>query len=134
MKKQKAELDFRASGKTRRYSWDYDERMDIFSAAPRVKNSSVSPMRWDTTRKARIRPTAVKLFLPIRDAYEREDFTDKEKVKLKYDIAYFGEIYIMNADGTEQKRLTFMPGYDGGPFFSPDGKRIIWRHFSEKET
>ena len=25
-----------------------------------------------------------------------------------------------------------MSGYDGGPFFSPDGKRIIWRHFSEK--
>ena len=34
VKKQEAELDFRASGKTRRYSWDYDERMDIFSAAP----------------------------------------------------------------------------------------------------
>jgi Tol biopolymer transport system component len=22
-----------------------------------------------------------------------------------------------------------VPGYDGGPFFSPDGKRIIWRRF-----
>ncbi len=30
--KQKAELDFRATGKERRYSWDYDEAMDIFSA------------------------------------------------------------------------------------------------------
>ena len=29
--KQKAELDFRASGKSRRYSWDYDVHMDIFS-------------------------------------------------------------------------------------------------------
>src|SRR5215475_733129 len=28
--KQKAELEFRASGKERRYSWDYDEHMDIF--------------------------------------------------------------------------------------------------------
>ena len=28
--KQKAELDFRASGKSRRYSWDYDAHMDIF--------------------------------------------------------------------------------------------------------
>src|SRR5437762_11548874 len=28
--KQKAELDFRASGKERRYSWDYDEHFDIF--------------------------------------------------------------------------------------------------------
>ena len=31
---QKAELDFRASGKQRRYSWDYDETMDIFTANP----------------------------------------------------------------------------------------------------
>src|SRR4029077_15868494 len=30
--KQKAELDFRASGQQRRYSWDYDEHMDIYSA------------------------------------------------------------------------------------------------------
>src|SRR6185503_8872383 len=26
-------------------------------------------------------------------------------------------------------RLTRTPGYDGGPFFSPDGQRIVWRHF-----
>src|ERR1043165_4133362 len=30
--KQKAELDFRASGKQRRYSWDYDASMEIYSA------------------------------------------------------------------------------------------------------
>src|SRR5262245_47320104 len=28
---QKDELDFRASGKERRYSWDYDPKMDIFA-------------------------------------------------------------------------------------------------------
>src|SRR5438093_7785353 len=30
--KQEKELDFRASGQQRRYSWDYDEHMDIFVA------------------------------------------------------------------------------------------------------
>ncbi|HEV8542862.1 MAG TPA: M28 family peptidase, partial [Verrucomicrobiae bacterium] len=45
------------------------------------------------------------------------------------DPSYFAEIYIMNADGSGQKRLTFNPGYDGGPFFMPDGQRIIWRRF-----
>ena len=30
--KQQAELEFRASGKERRYSWDYDESIDIFTA------------------------------------------------------------------------------------------------------
>ena len=38
----------------------------------------------------------------------------------------------MDADGSHQQRLTDRPGYDGGPFFSPDGQRIIWRHFDEK--
>ena len=32
--KGEAELEFRAAGKERRYSWDYDENMDIFSAWP----------------------------------------------------------------------------------------------------
>src|SRR3989442_1382513 len=30
--KQKTELEFRSAGKQRRYSWDYDKQMDIFSA------------------------------------------------------------------------------------------------------
>src|SRR5688572_21306912 len=30
--KMKAEIDFRASGKQRRYAWDYDAAMDIFAA------------------------------------------------------------------------------------------------------
>ena len=35
----------------------------------------------------------------------------------------------MNADGSDQRRLTHVSGYDGGPFFSPDGQRIIFRRF-----
>ena len=36
-----------------------------------------------------------------------------------------------DADGSGARRLTKVPGYDGGPFFSPDSKRIIWRRFDE---
>ena len=38
----------------------------------------------------------------------------------------------MKADGSGQKRLTSVPGYDGGPFFTQDGKKIVWRRFDEK--
>ena len=38
----------------------------------------------------------------------------------------------MRADGSGQRRLTNAIGYDGGPFFSPDGSRIIWRRFDEQ--
>ena len=37
------------------------------------------------------------------------------------------DIYLMNADGSDVRRLTDAPGYDGGPFFSPDGKRLLRR-------
>ena len=31
-----------------------------------------------------------------------------------------------------QKRLTNVSGYDGGPFFTHDGKQIVWRRFDEQ--
>ncbi len=37
----------------------------------------------------------------------------------------------MKADGSGQRRLTTEFGYDGGPFFTQDSQRIVWRHFDE---
>jgi len=37
------------------------------------------------------------------------------------------EIYTMNPDGSGVTRLTYELGYDGGPFFSPDGQWIVYR-------
>jgi Tol biopolymer transport system component len=37
------------------------------------------------------------------------------------------DIYTMNADGSGVKRLTHDLGYDGGPFFSPDDRWIVYR-------
>ncbi len=39
------------------------------------------------------------------------------------------ELFVMNADGSDQKQLTSAKGYDGGPFFSVDGSKIIWRTY-----
>ena len=38
------------------------------------------------------------------------------------------ELYVMNADGTGQTRLTFDPGADGAPNWSPDGNTIVFGH------
>ncbi len=47
------------------------------------------------------------------------------------------EVWIMKPDGTGLKQLTNGLGYDGGPFFSPDSSRIVYRSWhpkSETET
>lgn len=38
------------------------------------------------------------------------------------------ELFIMNADGSGVRQLTHAPDcYNGGPFFSPDGSKVIFR-------
>lgn len=37
------------------------------------------------------------------------------------------DLYVMRADGSEPRRLTTTDGYDGGPFFSPDGRHLLYR-------
>jgi Tol biopolymer transport system component len=66
----------------------------------------------------------------IRDAYNRPLSTTEQKQRAN-DPSYFAEIYIMRADGTAPRRLTSVTGYDGGPFFTKDGRRIVWRRFDE---
>ena len=105
--------------------------MDIFTANPDGSN-----LRRLTTAKgydaeAGFSPDGGKIvFSSTRSAYGN-DLTEEEKKLRDVDLSYFGEIYIMNADGSGQTRLTRSPGYDGGPFFSPDGQRIVWRRFNK---
>jgi TolB protein len=37
------------------------------------------------------------------------------------------DIYTMDLNGKRLKRLTNEPGYDGGPFWTPNGKQIVYR-------
>lgn len=38
-----------------------------------------------------------------------------------------GDLFVMDLETGAQHTLVTAPGYDGGPFFSPDGKRICYR-------
>jgi Tol biopolymer transport system component len=130
--KQQAELDLRASGKQRRYAWDYDEQFDLFTArrdGSRVQRITASP-GYDA--EASFSPDGRQIvFCSFRHAYPTNKLSVADHRHLESDPAWFGEIYLMDADGSRPRRLTDWPGYDGGAFFSPDGKRILWRHFSE---
>ena len=129
--KQEEELKFRASGKERRYSWDYDEAMDIFSANRDGSNLKQLTDATGYDAEASYSPDGKHIvFCSLRDAYPKSQLSPKKLKQLEVDPAYFGEIYLMNADRSNQIRLTDAPGYDGGPFFTPDGQHIVWRHFT----
>ena len=129
--KQVEELKFRASGEERRYSWDYDETMDIFSVNRDGNNLTQLTNAPGYDAEGSYSPDGKRIvFCSLRDAYPKSKLSPKDLKQLEVDPSYFGEIYIMNADGSEQTRLTDAPGYDGGPFFTPDGQHIVWRHFT----
>lgn len=128
---QEEELAFRASGQERRYSWDYDPEMDIYVA----EKGSERPRRLTDTRGYDAEGSYSAdgewiVFSSNRWAYDNELSAEQEQL-LEVDPAYFADIFVMRADGSEQRQLTDVPGYDGGPFFFPDGSRIIWRQFDE---
>jgi len=128
---QDEEIAFRASGKERRYSWDYDPEMEIFAHSEKTGALKRLTTARGYDAEASYSPDGQWIaFSSMRDAYNRT-LTDREKKALDENPSYFAEIYIMRADGSQQKRLTNVPGYDGGPFFTPDGSRIIWRQFDE---
>ena len=134
--KQLDEIAFRESGQTRRYSWDYDENYELtaldratgeFTQLTNAKGydaeGSYSPDgQWIAFASNRS---------GYSDGLNEEGLSDEDRKKFENDLAWAMDIYIMKSDGSQVKRLTDTPGYDGGPFFSPDGKRICWRRFSE---
>lgn len=127
-----AEYRRREEGTPKRGAWDYDETYDIFLFD---QNGEVVKRLTDAygyDAEGAFSPDGKKIvFCSLRDAYPEDELSEEERAMLAEQPDYFGEIYIMNADGTDQRRLTDWPGYDGGPFFTPDGERIVWRHFTE---
>jgi Tol biopolymer transport system component len=101
----------KASGKRRRYSWDFDPFMSIFEANP------------DGTDLKR---------LTDAKGYNAEGSYSADGKQIVFCSNRSGEknleLYIMDADGKNVRQLTKASGcYNGGPFFSPDGKKVIFR-------
>ena len=130
-RKQEEELKRRASGDERRYSWDYDEYFDLYEANPETGSLFRFTQSLGYDAEASWSPDGhLIVFSSNRHAYS-EQASQHQKPTLEKDPSYFVDIYVMNSDGSNVRRLTHANGYDGGPFFSPDGGKICWRRFSE---
>jgi Tol biopolymer transport system component len=129
---QEAEYKERETSKVHKYSWDYDEHYDIweYTLATKLFKNLTEAQGYDA--EGAWSPDGTKMvFASNRRAYEKE-LSKEDKERLKIDKQYFMDIYIADADGTNVKQITDVPGYDGGPFFSADGKKICWRRFTPK--
>jgi len=107
------ELDQRAEERKtrtrRRYSWDFDPFMEIFEA-----DADGGNLKNLTNAKG----------------YDAEGSYSADGKSIVFCSNRDGglELYIMDADGKNVRKLTNSPNcYNGGPFFSPDGKKVIFR-------
>ena len=58
--------------------------------------------------------------------YSKRLEPDGSRITFASDRDGKAEIYVMNADGSDQTRLTNNPANDGSPAWSPDGSRIAF--------
>lgn len=67
--------------------------------------------------------------LTAQDGYDAEATVNWQRRKIVYTSKASGDLdlWSMDIDGSNKSRLTKSIGYDGGAFFSPDGKRLVWR-------
>lgn len=91
------------------YKWDLTPYMNVYEANP--DGSSLKA-------------------LTSGPAYHAECAYSSDGKQIVYASNESGSmnLYIMNADGSNQRQITHTEGvYNGGPFFSPDGTKVIFR-------
>lgn len=127
--KVKAELALRQQP-AQKYSWSFDENYDIFEKDLKTgKLKNLTQIKGYDAEGAYSPDGRWIVFASNRAAYQSALDEDTKK-RFEADGSYLMDIYIMKADGTQVKQLTQHKGYDGGPFFSQDGKKITWRRFT----
>lgn len=124
------EYESRKSTVKQKYSWSYDEYFDLFEVDLKTKKLKQLTKDKGYDAEASYSPDGQWIaFASNRSGYKNQLSPEDKKI-FEQDPSYMMEIYIMKADGTNVRQLTNTKGYDGGPFFSADGKKITWRRFA----
>lgn len=130
LEEQEQEWQRRRDGAQGKYAWEFDPYFDLFESDWHGGNLRRLTEAVGYDAEASYSPDGEWIaFASNRKAYEG-GLSDEDKKILERDPSYFMDLYLMRQDGTEVRQLTTDVGYDGGPFFSPDGRSLIYRHFS----
>ena len=99
---------------TRNYRWSFPPEMRVVELDLSVQD---------------ITPESLKPLVGNGKAYAAECSTSPDGRTLLYTSLESGDgdLYVMDMASKKSTRLTALTGYDGGGFFSPDGKKIVWR-------
>lgn len=107
--------------------WSPDGKKIIFTSDRDHKSREIYTMNKDGSGVVRVTENEFFEEVPTWSIDGRKIlFTRQIKEQDDTTHAANGEIFIMDANGKNEKRLTFKKGYDSGAKFSPDGKRIAF--------
>ncbi|GMV25775.1 MAG: hypothetical protein AMXMBFR58_18060 [Phycisphaerae bacterium] len=117
---------------TNRYRWAFPSEMEIATQTVRPITMTLSPRE-----QAQCGTDYLASTLFTREGYDAECSWDKsgrfvlyanvDQSKTTPDGRADADIYIYDTQTHQHHPIVVAPGYDGGPFFSPDGKRICYR-------
>jgi Tol biopolymer transport system component len=67
----------------------------------------------------------------LETGYNAESTVSPDGTRILFTSSRGGDLdlYSMKADGTDVRQITNTLGYDGGGFYSPDGRKIVWRAY-----
>ncbi len=119
-----------------RYSWEFPREMEIVSqtVSAIVEREVDNPMLRAELLMRKDRDTPVPIF--SRDGYDAEgSWSPCGRFILYTHVAPGeddGDLYMYDIAKNVHTPLITEPGYDGGPFFSPDGTRMCYRSDREQ--
>lgn len=121
---------------TREYVWKFPREMEVTTTTSREVWDSLHPNQWSSLDRPPATPLPTPLFTHP-EGYDAECAYSPDGRHIVYGSLIDEEtknldLFVFDTQTRKSTKIVEAPGYDGGPFFSPDGLRICYR--SDREN